>query len=130
MRRPLLALALLAGAVGAATQSASTASTALPSSTGVLRSTSVTGASMVSVRYTTSAGTITGLTTTLRGDLMTLALLPKPVTAQFGDGVVVTCTAGVLTPLSTITGTYEGTYTCLGLAESADRPRPLRIEVG
>lgn len=130
MRRPLLALALLAGAVGAATQSASTASSSIPGSTAVFRSTTVTGAYQVKADYTTSAGTITGLTTTLRGELLTLSLLPKTVTARFGTGVTVTCTAGVITLLNSVTGLREGTYTCLGFSEPASRPRPLVIQVG
>lgn len=123
MRRPLKALALLLGAVGIAAQSASTASNSLPSSTAVYRATTVTGAAMVSLDYTISAGQITGLTATLRGT----GLLDAAVTAQFSGDPAVLCTRVSLNLLDLLTGLREGTYTCSPLLESADRPAPLQI---
>lgn len=126
MRRPLLALALLAAGVAAATQTASTASSSIPSSTAVYRSTAVTGATLTSLSYSVTADTITAVEPRLRG----VDLLTKAVTAQFGADAAVPCTAGVLTVLDVATGLGEATYTCLGLNESASRPRPLQITVG
>lgn len=123
MRRQALALALLLGAVGASTQLGSTSSNDLPTeTTAVYRSTTATGATLLSARYTVTAGQITGVSPRLRG---MLAL--KTVTARFGSGVPVVCTPGVFTVLDVITGLREQTYTCVGLLEDADRPRPLQI---
>ena len=126
MRRPVLALALLLGVIGATTQHGSTSSSALPStSTAVYRSASVSGATVVSTGYTVTAGcVITAVTPRLRG-----ILLLKVVRARFGNGVPVVCTPGTLTVLNVVTGLREGTYTCLGFLENADRPRPLSITV-
>lgn len=123
MRRPALALALLLGVVGASTQLGSTASNDLPAeTTAVYRSTTATGATLLSTGYTVTAGQITGVSPRLRG---LLAL--KTVTAQFGSGLPVVCTPGVFTVLDVVTGLREATYTCIGLLEDADRPGPLRI---
>ncbi len=124
MRRPLLALAVLAGCLAASTQAASTAGNTVPGSTAVYRETAVSGASLTSISYTVSAGTITAATPRLRG-----VLLGRTVSARFGAGPAVTCTPGVLTVISLITGVREGTYTCPGLGESASRPRKLQITV-
>lgn len=125
MRRPLLALALLGGALAASTQAASTASSSVPSSTAVYRETAVSGATMTSVDYVVTAGSITAVEPRLRG----IDLLTRTVTARFGTGTAVTCTAGLLTVLDVVTGLGEATYTCLGLSEDADRPRKLQISV-
>lgn len=123
MRRPALALALLLGVVGASTQLGSTSGNSLPAeTTAVYRSTTATGATLLSTSYTVTAGQITGVSARLRG---LLAL--KTVTARFGSGVPVVCTPGVFTVLDLVTGLREATYTCIGLLEDADRPRPLRI---
>jgi hypothetical protein len=124
VRRPLLALALLVGGLAVAAQQASTAGNALPATTtAVYRATTVTGATLVSLNYTTTAGQVTAVTPRLRG----VGLLTSTVTAQFGSGTTVTCTAGLLTVLDVVTGLGEGDFTCLGLLERADRPRELRI---
>lgn len=125
MRRPLLALALVVGCVAATVQTASTASNSVPSSTAVYRETAVSGATLTSVSYTVTAGTITATRPRLRG----INLLTKTVTARFGSSATVPCTAGLLTVLNAVTGLGEATYTCLGLSESADRPRKLQITV-
>ena len=126
MRRPALALALLLGVVGATTQHGSTSSSALPSAgTAVHRSASVNGAMVASTGYTvTAGGLITAVRPTLRG-----MLLLKVVRARFGDGLPVVCTPNTITVINVVTGLREGTYTCLGFLEDADRPRPLTITV-
>lgn len=123
MRRPLLALALLAGGLAAAAVPASTASNSVPSSTAVYRETAVSGATLTSISYTVTAQRITAVEPRLQG----ISLLTKTVTASFGGGVAVPCTAGLLTVLNAATGLGEATFTCLGLDESADRPRKLQI---
>lgn len=125
MRRPLIALALLGGCLAATAQTASTAGNAVPESTAVYRETDVRGATMLSLSYTVVAGTITGVEARLQGT----SLLTKSVSARFGSGLSVTCTAGLLTVLNTVTGLGEATYTCLGMSERADRPRRLQITV-
>lgn len=123
MRRPALALALLLGVVGASTQLGTTSSNDLPAeTTAVYRSTTATGATLLSTSYTVTAGQITAVSPRLRG---LLAL--KTVTARFGSGVPVVCTPGVFTVLDVLTGLREQSYDCVGLLEDADRPRPLRI---
>lgn len=123
MRRPALALALLLGVVGASTQLGSTSSNDLPAeTTAVYRSTSATGATLLSTSYTVTAGQITGVSPRLQG---LLAL--KTVTARFGSGVPVVCTPGIFTVLDVVTGLREATYTCIGLLEDADRPQALQI---
>lgn len=124
MRRPALALALLLGALAATTQQGSTASNSVPTSTAVHRSTTATGAALISTSYAVTSGQITAVSPRLRG-----ILLLKVVTARFGDGVPVVCTAGAFTVLNLVTGLREATYTCVGFLEDADRPRPLRITV-
>lgn len=125
MRRPALALALLLGALAATTQQGSTGSNDLPAeTTAVHRSTTATGATLLSTSYTVSTGQITAVSPRLRG-----ILLLKTVTARFGSGVPVVCTPGVFTVLNLVTGLREATYTCVGFLEDADRPRPLRITV-
>lgn len=125
MRRPALALALLLGALAATTQVGSTAGNSLPStSTAVHRSTTATGATLLSTSYTMTAGQITAVSPKLRG-----ILLLKVVTATFGTGAPVVCTAGVFTVLDVVTGLREATYMCAGFLEDADRPRPLQITV-
>ncbi len=126
MRRPLVALSLLAVGVAATTQTASTASSSLPSSTAVYRATTVTGATSTSLSYSVTDGTITAVESRLRG----IDLLTKTVTARFGSGPEVPCTAGLLEVLDAVTGLGEATYTCLGVSESASRPRSLQITVG
>lgn len=125
MRRPVLAIALLAGAVAATAQTASTAGNSVPSSTAVYRETAVSGATLTSMSYTITAGKITAVEPRLQG----ISLLTKAVTASFGGGAAVPCTAGLLTVLNAVTGLGEATFTCLGLDESADRPRKLQITV-
>ncbi|MCW2679571.1 MAG: hypothetical protein JWM62_972 [Frankiales bacterium] len=137
MRRPLLALALLAGCVAATVQTASTAGNQVEDSTAVNRSTTVTGGTLVSLSYDSSAGTITTVTPRLRGTgLLQTLTIPKPVTARFGVPTApsVACTPGVFTLLSGLglSGTYEATYTCnvAALLQPSDRPQPLTIAVG
>ena len=122
MRRPLLAVALLAGVIATALQQGSTAGNAVPPSTAVYRSTAVTGATLVSLDYTTTGGTVTALTVKLRG----VELLAKTVTAHFGSDPAVSCIVGASLILD-VTQLTEATYTCAGFAEPADRPRPLQI---
>jgi len=124
VRRPLLALALLVGAVGATTQQASTAGNTMPTqTTAVHRATTVTGATAVSMDYTIVGASIT--TVTVR--LQRIGLLTTTVTAAFGSDAPVTCVAGVITILDLLTGLGEADYTCTGFTERADRPRPLVI---
>jgi hypothetical protein len=124
VRRPLLALALVAAAVATAAQHGSTAGNAMPStSTAAYRSTTVSGATLVSMEYVMTGSTITGVTARLRG----IDLLTKTVTARFGDDSAVVCAAGVLTVLDTITGLGEADYTCTGFTERADRPRGMTV---
>lgn len=123
--RPLLGLTVLVGCAVAAFQPASTASSIIPSSTAVHRETSVSGGTMTSLKYTVTAGTITAVEPRLRGT----NLLTKTVTARFGTGATVTCSAGLLTVLNAVTGLGEATYTCTGVVEGADRPRRLQITV-
>lgn len=133
MRRPLLALALLVGAVGATAQQASTASNSIPESTAVYRGTTVTGATLLSLGYTIAGASITAVSPKLRGDGLlagTLSnLTPKTVTAQFGSDAPVTCVMTASTLLDSLTGAAEATYDCAGTSESADRPAGLLVEV-
>lgn len=121
--RPLLGLVVLVGCGVAALQPASTASSSVPSTTAVYRDTAVSGAVMTRLKYTVAAGTITAVEPRLQA----VGLLDKTVTARFGSGAAVPCTAGLLTVLNVLTGLGEATYTCLGLSEPAARPRTLRI---
>lgn len=124
MRRPVLALALLGAAVVATAQQASTAGNALPAeSTAVYRATTVTGATAVSVDYTMTGGTITGVTPRLQK----VGLLGITVTARFGGDAPRTCTAGLITLVDVLLNVGEADYTCTGFAERADRPRALTI---
>lgn len=123
MRRPVIALGLLVGAVAATTQVGSTASNAVPESTAVQRSTTVTGADAVSIQNVVTAGKITTVTARLRKT----GLLTTTVSARFGSDPAVICAAGVITVLNAITGLGEASYTCTGFLEDASRPRPLRI---
>lgn len=126
MRRPLLALALLAGALGAATVSASTASNSVPESTAVYRATTVKGATALSFDYTVVGGTITTVTTRLQK--VDLSLLTV-VTADFGGDPWVQCTTSLISIVDTLTNLGQADYTCTGFAEDADRPRRLTINV-
>lgn len=124
MRRPVLALALLGTAVAVTAQQASTAGSALPSETTVVyRATTVTGATAVSVDYTMTGGTITGVTPRLQK----VGLLGTTVTARFGGDAPVTCAAGLITIINVLLNIGEADYTCTGFAERADRPRALTI---
>lgn len=124
MRRPVLALALALAAGGlVAVQSASTASNSVPTSTVVHRASTVTGATAVSIKYTITAETIT----TVTARLQRVDLLLATVTANFGSDAPVQCVAGTITILDTLTNLGEAGYTCTGLTERADRPRPLTI---
>lgn len=124
MRQPLLALALLAGALAVTAQPGSTASNSLPAeTTAVYRATTVTGATLVSMDYTVTGGTIT----TVTARLQKVDLLGTAVTAAFGQDAPVTCTAGVITILDLVTNLGEADYTCTGFTERAARPRRLTI---
>lgn len=123
MRRPALALALLLGSLGAAAQSASTAGNTVPSSTAVYRATTVTGAVAVNMRYTVMSSSVT----TVTARLQKTGLLTTTVTAAFGSDAPVTCVAGLITVLNTLTGLGEADFTCTGFLERADRPRKLTI---
>lgn len=125
VRRPLLGLALLVGAVALTTQSASTASSVVPSSTAGYREAAVSGATLRSISYTVTGGTMTAAAPRLRGT----SLLTRRVTARFGTGAAVTCAPGTLSLLNAVTGLGEATYSCPGLTESASRPRRLQITV-
>ena len=132
MRRPLLALALLAGVVGATTQQASTASNSITESTAVYRGTTVTGATLLSMGYTVVGNDITAVAPKLRGDglVKTLTnLTPKTVTARFGSDTPVLCVEGTSSLLDSMTGHGEVTYDCAGLVERSDRPAELHIGV-
>lgn len=125
MRRPLLGFALLAGVLGTVTQQASTAGLGMTSqTTAVHRATTVHGATLISLSYTMSGGRITAITPRLRG-----IGLPLTAVARFGTGSAVECTRAPLSTLNPLTGLGEADYRCLGLTESADRPRPLVITV-
>lgn len=126
MRRPLLALALLAGSVLAAATSASTASNSVPESTAVYRSAKVNGATALKYDYTVVGGKIEAFD--VRVQKVDLSLLTV-VTAEFGGDPAVTCTAGTITIVDTLTNLGEGTYTCSVFAEPAGRPRRLTINV-
>lgn len=124
MRRPLLGLALLAGALAVTAQQASTANNAMPAeTTAVYRATSVANATAVSLDYTMTGGTIT----TVVARLQKTDLLTTTVTAAFGGDLAVTCAAGLITILDTLTNLGEADYTCTGFTERADKPRPLTI---
>ena len=125
MRRHALGLALLLGVVSLGTGSASTAGSSVATSTAVHRTTSVSGATMTSMRYEVTGDAITTVTPRLRGT----SLLTKTVHARFGADAAVPCTAGLLTVLNSVTGLGEATYTCTGLLEDAARPRALQISV-
>lgn len=125
MRRPLLALVLLVSGVAATVQPGATASSSVPRSTAVHRATTVSGATQTALSYTVSAGRITAVAPRLRGT----SLLTRTVTARFGSGPAVACTAGVLSVLNAVTGLGEATYTCAGLLEPSSRPRRLQITV-
>jgi hypothetical protein len=138
VRRPLLALALLTGALAATAQTASTAGNTVPGGTAHHRSVTVVGASLMSVSYSSLNGKLTTVTPTLRGTGLLASLTTlKPVSARFGPSgaTSVVCTPGSLSPLLGLglLGTLrEGTYACnvTALLESASRPRPLTITVG
>lgn len=123
MRRPVIAAALLAAAVAASTQAGSLASNGVPTSTAVHRSTSVSGATAVSIKNTVVAGKITVVTARLRKT----GLLTTTVSARFGSDPAVVCVAGVITIINALTGLGEADYTCTGFLEDASRPRALRI---
>lgn len=125
MRRPLTGFALLLAIAATGVQQASTAGNTLPSSTAVYRSTTVTGATPVSMDYAITGNQITGLSTTLRGT----GLLNVAVRAQFAGDASVLCTRLSLRVLDLLTNLGEGTYSCPGLLEPADRPAALRITV-
>lgn len=126
MPRPLLVLAGLAGALALAAQSASTASSSVPSSTAVYRATTVTGATAVSMQYTMTGDAITTVKARLQKvDL----LLTTVVQARFGSDAAVLCTTDLITVVDVLTNLGEAEYTCTGFTEDADRPRALTITV-
>lgn len=121
---PAAVLAVLMAAGLLAVEPASTAGNVVPpSSTVVHRGTTVVGATLASLDYTMTAGKITGVLPRLRDT----DLLTSTVTARFGSGPPVLCTAGQLTVVNVATGLGEATFTCAGFAERADRPRALTI---
>lgn len=124
MRRPVIALVLLVGGVATTTQLAATGSSVLPSQTTAgYRAATVSGATAVSISNTVVAGKITAVTARLRGT----TLLTSTVRARFGADSAVTCTAGPITVLNTLTGLGEADYTCTGFLEDASRPRSLLL---
>lgn len=126
MRRPLLALALLAGAVGVGAGSASTASNTLQTTNvAVHRVTSISGATPVSLGHTVTDGMITAVTPKVRD----VGLLSQTATARFAGGTTVTCTRLSLQILDLLTDLGEATYTCTGLLAPAERPPNLYISV-
>lgn len=108
----------------AAVGTASTAGNTLPSSVAVYQSTTVTGATLVSMKYDGAAGAITTVYPRLRATDLAL----RTVTARFGAGPTVTCVAGE-TLTDVVTNLGEGTFTCTGFTERADRPGPLTVTV-
>lgn len=126
VHRPLLALGLLVGALGAAAVSASTASNTLPESTAVHRATTVNGASALAFDYTVVGGQIPAFT--VRVQKVGLSLLTS-VTADFGGDLPVQCIAGSISIVDALTNLGQADYTCIGFVEDADRPRPLTINV-
>lgn len=130
MRRPLVALALLVGVTAASAQQASTAGNDLPASTVVYRSTTVTGATLLSTGFTTSGGRIVAVQPKLHGEGLVATLsggLPKTVTVRFGNDLPVVCTMTSSTLLNAVTGVGEAAYDCAGFRERSDRPRALTI---
>ena len=125
MRQAAAAAVAVAAALALTTDAAGTSSSAVPTSVAAHRATTVTGASMTSLSYTVVGDSITAVRPRLRG----IGLLTRTVRAQYGSGVPVICTAGALNVLDVVTGLGEARYTCVGLLEDADRPRPLRITV-
>lgn len=124
MRRPLLALALVAGGIAAGAQGALTGSNSVPDSTAVYRATTVTGATAVSLDYTITAGKITGFTARLQ---KTNLLSTTVVTAAFGNDDPVTCVGGLITIVDVSLNLGQADYTCTGFAERSDKPRALTI---
>jgi hypothetical protein len=132
VRRPLLAVAFSLGALAATAQGASTAGSTVPESTAVLRGTTVTGAALLSMSYTTSGNTIVAVKPRLRGTGLLAGLgglLPKTVTARMGSDLPVACVVTTSTLLNATTRLAEATYNCIGLLEPADKPRTLTITV-
>jgi hypothetical protein len=106
--RPLLALALLSGALAAGAQHASTAGSTLPSSTLEYGQMKVVGGTALHVTYTSLGQTTSGFTVRIAGGL-TL----KTVTASYDGSGSLTCLKGALV------GTLLTGYTpvsCTGLA--------------
>lgn len=133
MRRPLLALALVGTALAAVTQQGSTASNDVPSqTTAVYRSTTVHGATLLSMSYSVTDGSIHAVTPELRGVGLLPGvggLLPKVVTAHFDAQAPAPCTVTASALLDALTRLAEATYTCGPFLEDADRPQPLTITV-
>lgn len=131
MRRPALALVMLLGVVGASTQLGSTSGNSLPAeTTAVQRSTTVSGGTLISMGYTVTGDSIVSVQPTLQGVglLPTVTgLLGKSVTVRFGSSPAVTCSVTASTLINAVTRLAEATYSCGGLLEDADRPRPLQI---
>lgn len=126
MRRPLLALVLLAGVVVLGAGSASTAGNALQTTNvAVHRVTTISGATPVSLGHTVTGGQITAVTPTVRD----IGLLGQTATARFAGGTTVTCTRVSLQILDLLTDLGEATYTCTGLLAPAERPPALVITV-
>ena len=126
MRRPVLALALLVGAVTLTSQPASTASntfdvasnTASYRSVGIQNSSS-RSTSLKSLGYTVAVGQIKDVRPTFRGDLR-----GRTIKARYGNDTPVAC-GSLLYSLLGLLGGSETKVTCAGLNEDAARPRAL-----
>lgn len=124
VRSSLLAAAVVVVGLAAGAPSALTAGNDVPASTAVYRATTVTGAQLVSLDYTITAGTVTTVTARLqKTDLLTTTL----VTAAFGADDAVSCVGGLITIVDVTLNLGQADYTCTGFTERADRPRGLSV---
>lgn len=126
MRRPLLALTLLAGALGLTLQQAATGSNTFTASSNVathrsvaIQNVSVTPTRLKSMGHTITLGRITEVRTVFTGDLRA-----RTIRGRYGDGLPVTC-AVVGYSLLGLLGESGTTVTCPGFDENANRPRAL-----
>lgn len=114
-------VAVLAGSAGAA----ATAGNRIAASTAGYTSVRVTGATMRSISYSTTAGTITAFTVSLKGPPVLLGVtLIGTVRAHFGTAPDVVCAVGLYDAATDTTPA-----TCSPFTQAASRSWSLRITV-